>query len=156
MPDALTKQRRSQLMSRVRSRDTKPELLLRHAMWRSGLRGWRLHPKAVPGRPDLAWIGRRVAVFVDGAFWHGHPDHYRGQSGKFWDEKIDRNRARDAQVNAQLADSEWSVVRLWDFEVEREVDRCVERVRVAWTEAYIQEAPSGSPANTRSPVRANP
>jgi DNA mismatch endonuclease (patch repair protein) len=129
VPDRLTKERRSRLMSRVRTRDTEPELLLRRALWAAGVRGWRLHPKTVPGCPDLAWIGRRVAVFVDGAFWHGHPDHYWGQSGKFWDEKIDRNRARDRRVNAELEELEWLVVRLWDFEVERELDLCVRRVR---------------------------
>jgi DNA mismatch endonuclease (patch repair protein) len=74
-------------------------------------------------------------VFVDGAFWHGHPDYYWGQSGKFWDEKIARNRARDVQINADLAEYGWWVVRLWDFEVEREVDSCVERVRSAWAAA---------------------
>lgn len=118
-------------MSRVRTRDTRPEMALRRALWASGLRGWRLHPRTVPGRPDLAWIGRRIAIFVDGAFWHGHPDYYWGQSGKFWDEKIARNRARDVRIGAVLAESGWSVVRLWDFEVEQEVGLCVERVRSA-------------------------
>jgi DNA mismatch endonuclease (patch repair protein) len=132
VPDALTPELRSRLMSRVRTRDTKPEILLRRALWAAGMRGWRLHPKTVRGRPDLAWLGRRVAVFVDGAFWHGHPDHYWGQSGKFWDEKIARNRARDSQINAELAESGWGVVRLWDFEVEREISPCIERVRSAW------------------------
>ena len=82
-------------MSRVRTRNTAPEMTLRRAMWADGLRGWRLHPKGVTGRPDLAWIGRRIAGLVDGAFWHGHPGYYHGRSGKFWDEKISRNRARD-------------------------------------------------------------
>lgn len=132
MPDTLTTQRRSELMSSVRTRDTKPELLLRRALWATGLRGWRLHPRTVPGRPDLAWIGRQVAVFVDGAFWHGHPDYYWGQSGEFWDEKIDRNRARDARINTELEQSGWVVIRLWDFEVEKDVGDCVDLVRQAW------------------------
>jgi len=119
-------------MSRVRTRNTEPEMRLRRALWAAGLRGWRLHPDAVPGRPDLAWLGRRVAVFVDGAFWHGHPDYYRGQSGKFWDEKIARNRARDARVDAELGACGWSVVRVWDFELERDLVDCVARVRAAW------------------------
>ncbi len=118
-------------MSRVKTRDTAPELALRRTMWRVGLRGWRLHPKQVPGRPDIAWIGRRVAVFVDGAFWHGHPDHYWGQSGPFWDAKIARNRERDEQINAQLSTSGWIVVRIWDFEVLREPAECVAKIRAA-------------------------
>jgi DNA mismatch endonuclease (patch repair protein) len=79
----------------------------------------------------VAWIGRRVAVFVDGAFWHGHPDHYWGQSGPFWDAKIARNRERDEQINAQLTTVGWVVVRFWDFEVWREPDECVAKIGVA-------------------------
>jgi DNA mismatch endonuclease Vsr len=115
-------------MSRVRTRDTAPELALRRALWYAGVRGWRLHPRTVPGRPDLAWIGRKIAVFVDGAFWHGHPDYYRGQSGPFWDEKIARNRRRDAEVNRRLEEEGWRVLRLWDFEVERAPAECAARV----------------------------
>lgn len=115
-------------MAAVRSKDTKPELALRRALWARGVRGWRCHPKRVPGKPDLAFIGRRIAVFVDGAFWHGHPDFYWGQSGKFWDEKIARNQARDAKVNRDLTDAGWVVLRFWDFEVSKDVAACVDRV----------------------------
>lgn len=128
MADKLTREQRSALMSRVRTRDTAPELVLRKALWAGGIRGWRLHPKRVPGRPDLVWIGRRIAVFVDGAFWHGHPDHYWGQSGEFWTAKIERNRMRDRRVNEELAAMGWTVIRLWDFEVERDPEACARRV----------------------------
>ncbi len=131
MADALTPAERSALMSRVRTRDTAPELALRRALWAVGIRGWRLHPKKVPGKPDLVWQGRRVAIFVDGAFWHGHPDYYWGQSGPFWDAKIARNRARDEQVTAKLAAAGWTVLRIWDFEVARDLDACVDRVKKA-------------------------
>jgi DNA mismatch endonuclease (patch repair protein) len=99
-------------------------------MWAAGIRGWRVHPR-IPGRPDFAFVGRRVAVFVDGAFWHGHPDYYWGQSGEFWDAKIKRNRERDDRVNAELEDLGWQVIRLWDFEVQRAPSDCVSRVRAA-------------------------
>jgi DNA mismatch endonuclease (patch repair protein) len=128
--DTLTHETRSALMARVRTKNTAPEVSLRRALYASGIRGWRCHPKVI-GRPDLAWIGRKVAVFVDGAFWHGHPDHYWGQSGRFWDEKIARNRARDERVNRELAESGWTVVRLWDFEIRRDLAACVDRVRSA-------------------------
>jgi DNA mismatch endonuclease (patch repair protein) len=118
-------------MTRVRTRDTAPELALRRSLWRIGIRGWRLHPRRVYGKPDLAWIGRRVAVFVDGAFWHGHPDYYWGQSGEFWDAKIERNRARDRRVDEELDAAGWRVLRLWDFEVERDPDECARRVAKA-------------------------
>jgi DNA mismatch endonuclease, patch repair protein len=115
-------------MSRVRTRDTSPELRLRKALWAAGVRGWRVDCRSVDGRPDLAWIGLRLAVFVDGAFWHGHPDYYRGQSGPFWDQKIARNRARDEAVNTSLAAAGWTVIRFWDFEVDRQLEQCVQRV----------------------------
>jgi len=118
-------------MSRVKTKDTAPELALRQALWAAGVRGWRLHPGRIPGRPDLAWIGRRLAVFVDGAFWHGHPDHYWGQSGAFWNEKIERNRRRDERVTGELMGAGWTVLRFWDFEVERDVLGCVDAVRAA-------------------------
>jgi DNA mismatch endonuclease (patch repair protein) len=118
-------------MSRVRNRDTAPEVELRRALWAAGVRGWRLHPRKVPGKPDVAWIGRRLAVFVDGAFWHGHPDYYWGQSGKFWDEKIERNRERDERVTGELIEAGWTVLRFWDFEVERRPEQCVAAVCLA-------------------------
>jgi len=116
-------------MSRVRTADTAPEVALRRALWRRGVRGWRLHAKDLPGRPDVVFRGRRLAIFVDGAFWHGHPDHYWGQSGAFWDKKIARNRERDERANHDLDALGWSVLRLWDFEIERDPDASAERVQ---------------------------
>jgi DNA mismatch endonuclease (patch repair protein) len=130
MPDKLTAEQRSRLMARVRTRNTAPEVALRRALHAAGVRGWRLH-RPLPGKPDLSFGRLRVAVFVDGAFWHGHPDSYWGQSGEFWDRKIARNRERDAGVNIELAKIEWTVLRVWDFEIERNVDECVRRVQAA-------------------------
>jgi DNA mismatch endonuclease (patch repair protein) len=118
-------------MARVRTKNTAPETALRKALWAEGVRGWRCHPKGVAGRPDLAWIGRKIAIFVDGAFWHGHPDYYWGQSGDFWDQKIARNRTRDERINAELSGGGWTVLRFWDFEVEKDLTACVARVRAA-------------------------
>ena len=128
MVDRLSPEKRSALMSRVRTRDTGPELALRKALFAAGIRGWRLKSK-LPGRPDLMFRRARVCVFVDGAFWHGHPDYYWGQSGQFWDAKIASNRERDTRVTAELEESGWTVVRLWDFEIARDPLGCVERVR---------------------------
>jgi DNA mismatch endonuclease (patch repair protein) len=130
MPDKLTPEKRSALMARVRTRNTRPEVTLRRGLYAAGVRGWRLHP-ALPGKPDLVFARARLAVFVDGAFWHGHPDYYRGQSGPFWDKKIATNRARDERVNAELDARGYEVVRIWDFEIERDLAACVERVKAA-------------------------
>lgn len=116
-------------MSRVRTRDTAPELALRRALFAAGVRGWRCNSRKLPGRPDIAFTRHQLAVFVDGAFWHGHPDYYRGQSGPFWDQKISQNRARDARVNRELEAAGWTVIRLWDFEVEKDLSGCVARIK---------------------------
>ena len=84
--------------------------------------------RGVFGRPDLAWRSKKIAVFVDGAFWHGHPDHYHGQSGPFWDKKIAANRARDKDVDAELKEAGWVVLRLWDFEIDAQLEHSVDRV----------------------------
>jgi len=130
MPDNWTPEQRSKLMARVRTRNTAPELALRRALFAAGVRGWRLH-RALPGRPDLVFSKARLCVFVDGAFWHGHPDHYHGQSGEFWDSKIARNRERDERVNRELTELGWTVLRLWDFEIERDPAACVLKVQRA-------------------------
>ena len=119
-------------MQRVRREGTAPELTLRRALSHAGLRGYRLQWSNAPGRPDIAWVGRRVAVFVDGAFWHGHPSRYwQGRSGPYWDAKIARNQARDRRNDAALLQAGWRVIRIWDFEVIQDVAQCVERVRQA-------------------------
>jgi DNA mismatch endonuclease, patch repair protein len=116
-------------MATVKSRDTSPEVALRKALYAAGVRGWRCHYKRAPGSPDLAWPKRRVAVFVDGAFWHGHPSRHKpGRSGAYWDEKIAANVERDRRVDWALGALGWRVLRLWDFEVKRELASCVERV----------------------------
>lgn len=130
MPDNWTPEQRSKLMTRVRTRNTAPEVALRRALFAAGIRGWRLH-RPLPGRPDIVFAGARLCVFVDGAFWHGHPDYYHGQSGEFWDRKIARNRERDQRVNRELTDLGWSVLRLWDFEIERDPAACALKVQSA-------------------------
>jgi DNA mismatch endonuclease (patch repair protein) len=116
-------------MARIRSRDTKPEWALRRALYAAGVRGWRCHPKDLPGKPDLAFTRWKVAIFVDGRFWHGHPDFFTfGKSGDYWDKKITRTQERDRQANEALAQRGWAVVRFWDFEIEDDAPACAEHV----------------------------
>jgi DNA mismatch endonuclease (patch repair protein) len=129
MPDIVDKQTRSRMMSRIRARDTKPELALRAALRRRGLCGYRVHWRGVPGRPDIAYPGRRLAIFVDGAYWHGHPDYFVfGKSGPFWDEKIRRNMERDREVDAHLFAAGWRSFRVWDFEILQDADAVAARL----------------------------
>jgi DNA mismatch endonuclease (patch repair protein) len=144
MTDFLAPETRSRVMSRIRSKDTKPELALRRALFAAGERGWRCHARSVPGKPDLAFTKRKVAVFVDGRFWHGHPEFFTfGKSGAYWDAKIKRTQERDRIANETLAAAGWTVLRFWDFEVEDDLERCVEQVRAALAASISSLAPVG-------------
>lgn len=108
-------------MSSIRSQNTRPERLLRSALWSAGLRGFRCHWPGPGGRIDVAFTRWKVAVFVDGSFWHGHPSKWQpGRWSGYWDQKIKRNVARDQRQNVALAEAGWRVLRVWDFEVEHD------------------------------------
>jgi DNA mismatch endonuclease (patch repair protein) len=129
LTDTRTPADRQRIMRAVRRRDTTPEILLRRALFAAGVRGWRCDYRRAPGRPDLAWPALRVAVFVDGAFWHGHPSRHRpGRSGRYWDDKIAANMTRDRRVDSELRSRGWTVVRVWDFEVQKQRAKSVEAV----------------------------
>ncbi len=111
-------------MAAIRSQDTKPEILLRKALWRRGAR-YRLHYRAASVRIDIAFPGARVAVFVDGCFWHGCPEHYRKPPGEnpYWVAKLERNRSRDARNGQALQEEGWLVFRFWEHEVLSDANR---------------------------------
>jgi DNA mismatch endonuclease, patch repair protein len=153
MPDIVDPQTRSRMMARIRGRDTKPELLLRQALRRRGLSGYRCHWRGVPGRPDVAFPGRRIAIFVDGAFWHGHPDYFTfGKSGPLWDAKIRRNMERDREVDTLLFEVNWRSIRVWDFEVLEDPDAVARRLAPVIEAARRQRA-AGSAAGLASSSR---
>jgi DNA mismatch endonuclease (patch repair protein) len=128
-------------MSGIRRKDTKPELRLRRALWAAGLRGWRCDWKGPGGRVDVAFTRWKVAVFVDGSFWHGHPSKWQPDRWTgYWDEKIKRNIARDERQNATLVEAGWLVVRLWEFEVEQDQQEVARRVCEALERARRQAA----------------
>ncbi len=101
-------------MAAIRSRDTRPEIELRKALRERRLLGYRCHPKGLPGKPDIAFTRWRLAVFVDGCFWHGHPDHFR-----------------PGTLSSALREAGWEVLRFWDFEVRESAGACTDRVAEA-------------------------
>lgn len=116
MADVVDAATRSRMMSGIRSRNTQPERLIRSGLHRQGFR-FRLHPKDVPGRPDLILPRYRAAVFVHGCFWHGHDcSLFRLPSTRtaFWQAKIRRNIERDAQVLQLLRDQGWRSLTIWE------------------------------------------
>lgn len=123
--DILTREKRSWNMSRVRDRDTKPELAVRSAIHRMGFR-FRLRRRDLPGNPDIVLPRHKKIVLVHGCFWHQHPGcsaAKRPSSNKdFWEEKLDQTVARDNKNLAQLRELGWGPLVLWQCEVEKAVD----------------------------------
>jgi DNA mismatch endonuclease, patch repair protein len=127
--DHLSALGRSRVMAQIRSKDTKPELAIRRGLFAREIRGWRCHTRFLPGKPDVAFTRWKVAVFIDGAFWHGHPDHFTfGKSGAYWDAKIARTQERDRVANSELESLGWVVLRFWDFEVKENLTSCLGKI----------------------------
>jgi DNA mismatch endonuclease, patch repair protein len=131
----------ARIMARVRSRDTEPEMLLRRELHRRGLR-YRVHPRSLPGRPDLVFGRARVAVFVDGDFWHGggwrergfdaFEDQFAGhRDPERWIAKISRNVARDTEVSAALGSLGWRVIRVWESAIRKDAVASADQVEKA-------------------------
>ena len=123
-------------MSAIKQKNTEPELLLRRKLWGLGFR-YRKNYKKLPGKPDIAFIGKKVAVFCDGDYWHGHNWAIRGYGSleqelsrysDFWRDKILRNIARDEKNNSLLSEMGWIVVRLWESDIRDNIDICVEKI----------------------------
>ena len=131
MTDTVTPEHRSAIMSRIRSKDMKPEMAVRRLTHAMGYR-YRLHRRDLPGKPDLVFPSRRKVVFVHGCFWHRHPGCRRATLPKsnrdFWLAKFQRNAERDAEQQRQLAEQGWAVLIVWECEVQ-DHDATARRVR---------------------------
>jgi len=132
MADRLTRAERSALMSRIRGDDLKPEARLRAALRAAGVR-FRRNARGLPGTPDVVLDAARLAVFVDGCFWHGCPRHCRMPKTRrrFWEAKFEVNRRRDARVRRALNRAGWSVMRVWEHDLRTavRVERVVTRIK---------------------------
>ena len=132
MADHLSKEKRSKLMSQIRSVNTKPEVALRRALWRRGFR-YRVNVKGLPGSPDVVLSKHHTVVFVHGCFWHGHKGcgiyHLPRTNTEFWLTKVQRNQERDQEVWRQLEAKGWSVIIVWECElVKTKIESTVNRV----------------------------
>jgi DNA mismatch endonuclease, patch repair protein len=124
-------------MARIRGKDTEPEMRLRRRLWADGFR-YRLNVRTPGGRPDILFPGPRVAVFIDGCFWHGCPHHYvRPRTGQlFWAKKLSENVKRDRRQTLALEAGGWTVHRFWEHQIWEDLDQVV---------ALIQRTLQGSP-----------
>lgn len=122
---------RSQIMSRIRSKDTTIELLVRKKLWSLGYR-YRKNYKKIFGTPDLCFISKKIAVFLDSDFWHGRIYQDTGKLPKanreYWKKKLERNIQRDIDVNGKLREEGWTVIRIWESDIKSNFDICINKI----------------------------
>lgn len=122
----------SKVMSANKARNTKPEILLRKALYQNGLKGYRLNWKKVPGSPDIAFPGRRIAVFVHGCFWHRCPIcnlKMPKSNQAFWSQKFAKNVERDRTKQEQLQAMGWQVIVVWECEIKKNIINSVNNIK---------------------------
>lgn len=129
-------------MSAIRSKDTKPELILRRALWQRGFR-YRVAVKTLPGKPDIVFTKAKIAIFCDGDFWHGHnwalrgipslDDELAGYS-EYWQNKIRRNIDRDHKNTSKLENNGWIVLRFWESDIKKNTEKCVEEIILCYNQ----------------------
>ena len=131
MTDRLSPEHRSWNMSRIRGKDTRPEILLRKALFSRGMR-YRLHRRDLPGTPDIVFAGPRTTIFVNGCFWHRHEGCNLTTTPttrpEFWQEKFDRTVERDRRNISALSDAGWSVIVVWQCEIEKDLDSVADAI----------------------------
>jgi len=125
--DTKTKEERSRNMAAVKNKNTDLEITLRKALWAKGFR-FRVRVKnKLPGKPDIVFPGKKIAIFCDGCFWHGCPRcrQIPDQNHQFWLDKIRRNKERDEKVYFELENMGWTVMRFWGCEIQKELGRII-------------------------------
>lgn len=132
--DNHTKEQRHRNMQAVKNKGSKIEVSLQKELWHRGLR-YRKNVKTVSGKPDIAFIGKKVAVFCDSEFWHGYDWVNKSKEIKsnrdFWIPKIERNMERDREVNEELIDEGWIVLRFWGNEIKKDLHGCADQIEKA-------------------------
>jgi DNA mismatch endonuclease, patch repair protein len=129
MADVLTPEQRKHNMSRIRAKNTGPEAKIRKLLSAKRIRGYRLHYN-LPGKPDIVFTKKKIAIFIDGCFWHKCPVDYQDPETRkeFWMKKIQSNVDRDKKVNEQLKNDGWTVIRIWEHEIRKEPEKAVKKI----------------------------
>jgi DNA mismatch endonuclease, patch repair protein len=123
----------SKTMSSIKAINSKPEMDLRRSLWKYGIKGYRLHWKKVPGRPDVAFPHKKVAIFVNGCFWHRCPickPNLPKSHSEFWKIKFQKSIERDKQKNSQLKKLGWNCITLWECQIKQDINACVDKIKV--------------------------
>jgi DNA mismatch endonuclease, patch repair protein len=131
MTDVLTQEQRKYNMSRIRGKNTGPEVKLRKMLFAEGIRGYRIHYN-LPGKPDIVFTKKKIAIFVDGCFWHKCPVCFQEPETRkeFWMKKIQSNVERAKKVNEQLRIDGWTVIRIWEHEIRKDPEMVIRKIIV--------------------------
>ncbi|MFA6364309.1 very short patch repair endonuclease [Methanoregula sp.] len=130
MTDVLTREQRTFNMSKIRGKNTGPEVKLRKLLWSQGIRGYRIHYN-LPGKPDIVFTKKKIAIFIDGCFWHKCPVCFQVPETRkeFWMKKIYSNVERDKKVNEQLKVEGWTVMRFWEHDIRKKPDNVIKKIK---------------------------
>ncbi|MFA5385123.1 MAG: very short patch repair endonuclease [Eubacteriales bacterium] len=139
-PRKTKEEQRSFNMSRIQSKDTKPEIILRKTLWHAGIR-YRKNFNTLPGKPDIVITKHKIAIFCDGEFWHGKDWDIKKpkiQANRaYWIEKIERNMARDKEIDKQMQCEGWIVLRFWSKDIQKNLGLCVDEIKYAILKAKV-------------------
>lgn len=132
MPDTVSQERRSEIMSHIKSQNTSIEILVRQQLFALGLR-YRINYKPLPGKPDIVFTKKKVAIFIHGCFWHGHDigcrySHVPQSRAEYWSAKINRTKERDISHINDLTSNGWRVLTIWECEIRKDLQGVIDRI----------------------------
>lgn len=129
MADNLSREQRRKTMQSIRSKDTLPERIVARELKKRRIY-FSQHAEKIKGKPDIVFRRKKVVVFIDSDFWHGHPKRFiQPQTNKaYWKKKIENNRLRDKRITRELKDDGWTVIRIWEFDIKKNLERSVKKI----------------------------
>ena len=136
--DKITKNQRSAIMSKIRSKNTLPELAVRKALWKEGLR-YKIHDKSITGIPDISNKSKKIAIFIDGCFWHGCPVCYNKPKSNvaYWEKKLEYNKSRRSEVKKKLTGDGWQILEFWECEITNNLEAIVFQAQKCFNEQDV-------------------
>lgn len=130
--DNLTKKQRQKNMRNIQSKGTAPEMRVMRELKKRKIY-FAKHVDSIIGKPDIVFRRKKIVVFIDSDFWHGHPERFimPKTNTDYWTKKISYNRKRDSQVTYELMEQGWTVIRLWEYDINKKLDECMNRILTA-------------------------
>lgn len=145
MPDTVSQERRSEIMSHIKSKNTSIEMLVRKQLFALGFR-YRVNYKKLPGKPDIVFTKKKVAIFIHGCFWHGHNigcrySHVPQSRAEYWSEKIGRTKERDKNHIDELKANGWRVLTIWECEIRKDLQGAINQIVCFLNDETIEQNP---------------